>query len=392
MRFLMLNWRDPRNPLAGGAERVTAGYLSALQRRGHEVFWFANEFVGAPPEEVVDGIPVRRLGVGPWPRRRSVFFFLSAALYLLRNAGRIDVVHVLGAYLRVVPVVSAAKLIGKKTVIKMTSHGTDDPLSTGKRAFGGLVRAAMRKSDAVISLGGAMSESYRESGLPETKLVEIPNGVEADRFRPSPADEDRGAMKDRMGIPYDAEVVTFVGPLSHDKGVDTLLLAWPQIVDLRPRAYLLLVGPLRPAALAGFPTLESLTSDSMRIRATGEIDSVARCLRISDLFVLPTRFEGLPNSLLEAMSSGIACVASRIPSTEEITENGRSAVLVEPGDPARLVEAVAALLDDPERRRALGAAARERIENKYAMEIVADAHAELYRRIAGEAARSGEMG
>ncbi len=47
MRFLMLNWRDPKNPLAGGAERVTAGYLSALKQRGHEVFWFANHFPGA---------------------------------------------------------------------------------------------------------------------------------------------------------------------------------------------------------------------------------------------------------------------------------------------------------------------------------------------------------
>lgn len=62
MRFLMLNWRDPRNPLAGGAERVTQGYLAALQERGHEVFWFANAFPGAPPEEEVDGLRVIRAG------------------------------------------------------------------------------------------------------------------------------------------------------------------------------------------------------------------------------------------------------------------------------------------------------------------------------------------
>ena len=164
-------------------------------------------------------------------------------------------------------------------------------------------------------------------------------------------------MKDRMGIPYDAEVVTFVGPVSRDKGVDTLLLAWPQIVDFKPRAYLMLVGPLRSGALSGFPTLESLSSDSMRIRATGEVDKVHHYLRVSDVFVLPTRFEGLPNSLLEAMAAGLACVASRIPPTEEVSENGRSAVLVEPGDSSALAEAVAGLLDDPDTRRALGSAA-----------------------------------
>ncbi|MBM3879927.1 MAG: glycosyltransferase family 4 protein [Verrucomicrobia bacterium] len=62
MRFLMLNWRDPKNPLSGGAERVTQGYLAALQARGHDVFWFANHFPGAATEENVDGIPIRRGG------------------------------------------------------------------------------------------------------------------------------------------------------------------------------------------------------------------------------------------------------------------------------------------------------------------------------------------
>jgi glycosyltransferase involved in cell wall biosynthesis len=385
----MISFRWP--PSYGGAGKQAQRLAVRLASRGIAVTALtARHDAALAAREVIDGVPVRRLGTGPWRSHRSVFFFLSAALYLFRHAGRIDVVHVLGAYLRVVPVVSAAKLLGKKTVVKMTSHGTDDPLSTAKRPFGRLVRAAMTKSDAVISLGGAMSESYRASGLAESKLVEIPNGVETDRFRPVPPGADRESIKDRMGIPYDAEVVTFVGPVSRDKGVDTLLLAWPQILDFKPRAYLLLVGPLRPGALAGFPTLESLSSETMRIRAAGEVDDVYRYLRLSDVFVLPTRFEGLPNSLLEAMAAGLACVASRIPATEEIAEHGSSAVLVEPGDPSALAEAIAGLLDDPEARRSLGAAARARIEEKYAMEIVADKHAELYRRIAGISGGSRE--
>lgn len=81
MRFLMLNWRDPKNPLSGGAERVTAGYLAALQQRGHEVHWFANSFPGAPAAEVVDGIPVVRgggkgssiLAAWKWYRKQQPF-------------------------------------------------------------------------------------------------------------------------------------------------------------------------------------------------------------------------------------------------------------------------------------------------------------------------------
>ena len=81
MRFLMLNWRDPHNPLSGGAERVTLAYLAALVERGHEVVWFANDFPGAVPEEVIQGIRiVRGGGIGTsilaarrWYRRQPRF-------------------------------------------------------------------------------------------------------------------------------------------------------------------------------------------------------------------------------------------------------------------------------------------------------------------------------
>lgn len=73
MRFLMLNWRDPRNPLAGGAERVTLGYLAALARRGHEVWWFANHFEGAPAEDAIEGVRIVRgggIGTSIWRARQ----------------------------------------------------------------------------------------------------------------------------------------------------------------------------------------------------------------------------------------------------------------------------------------------------------------------------------
>jgi glycosyltransferase involved in cell wall biosynthesis len=81
MRFLMLNWRDPKNPLSGGAERVTLAYLKALGQRGHEVCWFANDFPGAAPEEMFEGIKIIRGGgkgssifaARKWYRRQPKF-------------------------------------------------------------------------------------------------------------------------------------------------------------------------------------------------------------------------------------------------------------------------------------------------------------------------------
>jgi glycosyltransferase involved in cell wall biosynthesis len=81
MRFLMLNWRDPKNPLSGGAERVSQAFLADLQRRGHEVFWFANAFPGAAAEELIDGVRIVRGGgkgssvinAAQWYRRQPRF-------------------------------------------------------------------------------------------------------------------------------------------------------------------------------------------------------------------------------------------------------------------------------------------------------------------------------
>ena len=81
MRFLMLNWRDPQNPLAGGAERVTQAYLEALVQRGHEAWWFANDFPGASPTATLGGVHiVRGGGMGTsilaairWYRRQAPF-------------------------------------------------------------------------------------------------------------------------------------------------------------------------------------------------------------------------------------------------------------------------------------------------------------------------------
>src|SRR5689334_1884778 len=81
MRFLMVNWRDPKNPQSGGAERVSQAYLSALQQRGHEVCWFANAFPGCKDSEVVEGLRIVRGGgrgtsilkAVQWHRRQKPF-------------------------------------------------------------------------------------------------------------------------------------------------------------------------------------------------------------------------------------------------------------------------------------------------------------------------------
>src|SRR5262249_3256190 len=120
------------------------------------------------------------------------------------------------------------------------------------------------------------------------------------------------------------------------------------------------------------------------VRFLGRVDAV-RFLHALDAFVLPSRYEGMPNVLLEAMAAGLACVGTTIGGTEDLSEDGRAGLLVPPNE----VGALAAALDqlgDADRREALGRAARARIEAQFAVDIVAERYERLYRELMAPAA------
>jgi glycosyltransferase involved in cell wall biosynthesis len=115
----------------------------------------------------------------------------------------------------------------------------------------------------------------------------------------------------------------------------------------------------------------------------GERSDVPELLAAADVFVLPSRSEGLPLSVIEAMAAGLPVVASRVGGVPELVAGGETGMLVPPGDPEALAAALRALLDDAERRRALGAAGRRRAEAHFDLPAFRAAHVELYERLLG---------
>jgi glycosyltransferase involved in cell wall biosynthesis len=207
------------------------------------------------------------------------------------------------------------------------------------------------------------------AGVPYSRIVHLPNGVETEEFAPRP---DYAL--------HDPPTVIYVGRLHPQKGIGVLLEAAARLraseaIDFR----IVLVG-------------DGPAGEELRLQArclglgdgvqfAGATERVAEHLQAADIFVLPSRSEGLSNALLEAMASGLPVVATAIPGNVDVITHGRNGMLVAVDDPEALASACAGLLGDRSRREELGRAARMTVEARYSLDRVARDYLALYRAL-----------
>lgn len=204
----------------------------------------------------------------------------------------------------------------------------------------------------------------------------IPNGVDAAALRAAAsAERARAGLDLRPGAP----VIAMIGEVGRRKDQATLLEALARLLPAHDFTVLIAgEGPDRPA-------LERRTAElglSGRVRWLGFRADAPDLMAASDLLVLPTREEGFPNTLLEGMALGLPVVSTPVDGIPELVIHGQTGLLVPPGDPAALAAAVAQLLDDPARRRALGEAGRRRAEADFDQDRMMDRLEALVRETA----------
>jgi len=257
------------------------------------------------------------------------------------------------------------------------------------RAKGGRLFASFSRADRFVGVSPRFAELYAQSGLPPARFTVIPNGVDLARFSP-PSERDRPALRRSLGLPVDQPVVLFVGFFSRGKCPDVAFDAWVDADAGRAQSTLVLVGQTRSDYYEIDPAIaRRIREDAARLGCGDRLRFVERApdieqyYRAADVFVLPTLREGLPNAVLEAMASGVACVVSRLPGvTDTLVTEGIDGLLVEPGDRAGFAAALARLLADAGERARLGAAARHTIERRFALAATAAQYTALYRELA----------
>ena len=217
------------------------------------------------------------------------------------------------------------------------------------------------------------------------------SGVDSDAFV---AAQKSGPSRDRLRAQLGltgAEIIIYVGRLTRQKGIPTLLKALPKILAARPSARLVLVGPLESEGPFAIDP-QSISGLSPHVMALGQRSDVSSLLAIADVFAFPTEYrEGIPRVLLEAGLSGLPIVASRMPGCSDVVTDGRNGYLVEPRKPDAFAEKIIALLGNPEEARAMGARSVPLVRQRFDLAKVTDAYCGLYNSIL-EANRGTQRG
>jgi sugar transferase (PEP-CTERM/EpsH1 system associated) len=224
-------------------------------------------------------------------------------------------------------------------------------------------------------------------GIPENRVTQIYNGVDTQLFRP--AEGGRARLPD--GIPAEPGhfVVGTVGRLAPVKDQAMLIRACSRLVRAgavgaeRLRLVIVGDGPLR-ADLERTAAEECLAG---RVFFPGARANVQDWLRAFDLFVLPSLAEGISNTVLEAMATGLPIVATDVGGNADLVEHGRSGCVVASGNAESMAASISRYLENPDLARGEGAAARERAERCFSIRAMVDGYAALYDRLLQQAGR-----
>jgi glycosyltransferase involved in cell wall biosynthesis len=395
------------HPVLGGGEThvlrlgsalVAAGDAATVVTRRGEASWAA--------AEVVSGIRVVRVPPSG-PGRTGKFLMIPAAIRAVRReARRHDVLVVRGTRVLGLPGLVAARASGLGVVMQPETNGelSGEAWTWGKAWAGGpagrLARALfaarnlwLRDADRFVAMSRAIREEMLAASVPAERIAVLPHGVDTERFRPAGPGE-RAALRARLGLPGGV-LAAWSGRLLRGKGLETLLDAFARVAGDVKELRLLLVGSGEGQALSVEDEIRRRAGASLlaeRVVFTGRLERVEDALRAAEFFVFPSVFEALGISLVEAAACGLPAVASRTGGIPDVVEEGRSGLLVAPGDAAALAEGLRALAADEGRRTAMGGEARRIARARFDERDGLDRYRALLREVTPRRSSSSRPG
>jgi glycosyltransferase involved in cell wall biosynthesis len=238
--------------------------------------------------------------------------------------------------------------------------------------YAALNRRVLRRCSVVVAVSKELEYSLVHSGIPRRIVTSIPNGV------------DVGKFQKRHRKPNKSFVIGTASRLVEKKGIQVLLMAFSRLVEDFPNVSLLITGdgPFRPK-------LEQLTQDlnlSAHVVFLGQQRDMPGVYRQMDLFVLPSFQEGMPMCILEAMSTGVPVVATRVGGVSQILRHAETGWLVDPNDPTALARVLSQLIPNSELRSSMSRNASEVITQEFSSELMTARYIRVYEEALGATA------
>jgi glycosyltransferase involved in cell wall biosynthesis len=242
-----------------------------------------------------------------------------------------------------------------------------------------LDRRLIGRMDRLVGNSPGVVDFYRDLGVPAEKLVCIPNGVEVPPLTLTDDQGARAGMLKELGLPADAYVAGYIGRLARQKRLEDLIWSVETLRQIRPTLHLVIVGdgPERER-------LETFTRDvqcTEQVRFLGHREDASRWMKLFDVFCLASSFEGMSNSIMEAMSVGKPVIASDIPANRELVIQSETGFLPKLADTVGFMQFLRRLIDEPGLGTRLGNAGRERIQSSFSIARMVESYADLYRKL-----------
>jgi L-malate glycosyltransferase len=359
---------DPERKFAGGETQVL-GLTLELRAMGHRA-----ELLCDPAGELWRRAQAAGVVCHPMAIRNALDLAAAVALRRRLRDGRYDVVHFHTSRAH-----AMAPWVRGLTRAAVVTRRMD---CVPNRLFARWLYG--RAVDGVAAISTSVADALVRAGVARERVTLIPSGIDCAHFRPPSADE-RAQARAALGLGDADLAVGAVGALEPRKGHRYLVEAMALLGRHSPAGGAVAIiagdGSLRDALAAEVRRLglgDARGADG-RVRLVGPVEDARSILWALDIFAMPSLSEGLGVALLEAMACGLPCVASRSGGIVDAVDEGRSGILVAPGDAPALAGALADLCAQPQTRIAMGAAARALAVERFSMAAMARRTVELYR-------------
>jgi len=351
----------------GGLQQVVVNICRVIDRHRFDVSVLCLRELGAFTPQVEElGIPVKLI---KQEDKTDYLSFLKVARELKEN--KIDVIHTHNTQ-PFVDGTMAALMAGVKTIVH-TDHARDFP---DKKRYMFAEWAMSQFAYRVVGVSEHTSANLMKfEKISPKKIITIPNGIDGSRFEIT---IDREKLKKDLGITKNGPIMGLGVRLSEQKGITYLLKAMPKVISRSPEVTLVIAGegPLEDDLKKEAQTLGILDN----VRFVGPRLDIPELLKLFDIYVLPSLWEGLPMVLLEAMAAGCPVIATDVGGVAAAVKSGVSGILVKSMDVDALSSAMIRLLEDKEIRTKYSQNAMDIFNKNFSAQIMTRKYEKLYLR------------